>query len=105
MQKVFIDELLGKIDSFTIGGTNSVVTQSDGIIVTNTEDENKKVKIVGGAIYISRPLKDDETNSQTGDGYKWTAALTCDGISASLINAGRINTEHITICNGTSPAF
>ena len=38
-------------------------------------------------------------------GQTWSTGLSTDGISASLITAGSINTNEISIFSGDSPTF
>jgi hypothetical protein len=55
------------------------------------------VRIVGGAILLS---KQDRNGRQ-----KWVTGITSDGISASLITAGTLNTGEINIMSGSEPMF
>jgi hypothetical protein len=53
--------------------------------------------MVGGAILLS---KQTETGEQ-----KWVTGVTNDGVSASLLTAGTINTGVISLMCGDEPAF
>jgi hypothetical protein len=53
--------------------------------------------MIGGAVMLS---KDDGNGNQ-----KWTTAMTGDGISASVITSGVVNTGEVAIMNGNDAAF
>jgi hypothetical protein len=56
------------------------------------------MRLIGGAILMS--VQDEETGER-----KWKTGLTPEGISASLLTAGTINTGNISIMNGKDATF
>jgi hypothetical protein len=72
-------------------GQQSVTWGNDGITVKSVNSPCDAIRMVGGAILLS---KQDENGEQ-----KWVTGVTSDGISASLITAGIINAGEITIMN------
>jgi hypothetical protein len=56
------------------------------------------MRLIGGAILMG--VEDQETGTR-----RWKTGLTPDGISASLIQAGTVNTGIINIMNATEPTF
>ena len=78
------------------------ITPDQGIILTNrTPYANGvygQVILQGGGIFLS--------NSVDANGNRiWSAAITPEGINASLIRAGQLNTEKIMIYAGNNTAF
>lgn len=78
-------------------GQQSVTWGSDGITVKSVNSPNDAIRMVGGAILLS---KQDENGEQ-----KWVTGVTSDGISANLITAGILNAGEITIMNYDQPVF
>jgi hypothetical protein len=56
------------------------------------------MKLIGGAILMST------MDAETGE-RKWRTGLTPEGISASLVTAGTINTGSIAIMHANEPTF
>ena len=80
---------------FVLNSSNQDVIWDDtGITVTDKFNSGNKTKILAGGIFI------------TNDGGRnWRNAIRGDGISASLLTAGRINTNEIYIYDGNAPTF
>ena len=75
-------------------GAQSVVWDKNGITVTEPTKSSNQLRIVAGGILLS----DD-------GGESWKLGITSDGVSASIINAGVLNTNKIRIMNGDKPQF
>ena len=92
------DALSDATAKLSAAGQQSVEWGNDGITITDVNTSTNSVRMIGGAILLS---KQDE---KTGE-LKWTTGMTADGISASLITAGRLNTNEIAIMNGDDILF
>lgn len=94
----FLSDALSSANAiFSAAGQQSVVQGIDGIIITDLKTPSNQIKMVGGAIMISR-----------SDGYgnqRWSTAITGKGISANAINSGTINASEISIMNGNDASF
>lgn len=94
----FLEEALsGAAAAFKVAGQQSVRWGSDGITVTDTDSPCNQIRLIGGAIMLSNQ---DENGEQ-----RWTTAITSQGISASVLTAGIINTEEISIVSGNDATF
>lgn len=78
-------------------GQQSVTWGNDGITVKSVDSPCDAIRMVGGAILLSKQDKNGE--------QKWVTGVTSDGVSASLITAGTLNTGEINIMSGDEPAF
>ena len=68
-----------------------------GLIVQDMHVKSKQIRMVGGAILLSK---------ENSDGVvEWVTGITSDGIAADLLTAGKINTEQIQIMAGSEPSF
>ena len=83
--------------ALSVGGQDTVVSDTDGITITDSNTKNQ-LRLVGGAILLG--VEDSETGIR-----KWKTGLTPEGINATLIQAGTINTGIINIMNATEPTF
>lgn len=72
----------------------SVVSDSTGITVSDTENPNKKTKITSGGLFIS-----------TDGGSTWKNAVRGEGISTQYLTAGSINANEINIMDGNFRTF
>lgn len=72
----------------------SVVWDETGITLTNMINPNQIVRLVSGGIVLS-----------VDGGRNWTTGITGTGINASVITAGRVDTNKIRIFNETMPTF
>ena len=96
-QQFLTDALDGASARLSAAGQQSVTWGSDGITVKSVKSPCDAIRMVGGAILLS---KQTETGEQ-----KWVTGVTNDGISASLLTAGTINTGVISLMCGDEPAF
>jgi hypothetical protein len=71
----------------TAAGQQSVTWGNDGITVRSVNTPSDAIRMVGGAILLS---KQDENGQQ-----KWVTGVTSDGVSADLITAGKLNAGEI----------
>jgi hypothetical protein len=62
-----------------------VTTGPNGITITDDSDRQNQLRLVGGAILFSTLDPDTQEPS-------WVTGVTKDGVSASLITSGRLNT-------------
>jgi hypothetical protein len=70
---------------------NQSVTWDDkGIITTSLSNPAEIVRVVSGGIFVSND-----------GGNTWTTGITGNGINAKTITTGQLNTELITILNGS----
>lgn len=70
-------------------GAQTVTCDEQGIITTDKTSPNKKVRIIGGGIYVS----------QDG-GETWRTGITGSGINADVITTGQLNAGEINIMTG-----
>lgn len=96
-QQFLTDALDGMNSRLAVAGQQTVVIDNSGITVTDDDTPSESIRMVGGAIMLS---KQDANGEQ-----KWTTGLTSDGVSANLITAGVINAGQIAIMNSDQPAF
>lgn len=91
----FLTDALSTLSDFAIPG-QTTVDYTDGILLTNTNTQDQ-LKLVGGAILLG-------TLDKSGQ-RKWRSGLTPDGLSASLITAGTLDVNNITIKSGNEETF
>lgn len=96
-QQFLTDALDGMNSRLAVAGQQTVVIDNNGITVTDNDTPSDSIRMVGGAIMLSK----QDANGET----KWTTGLTSDGMSASLITAGVINAGQIAIMNSDQPTF
>lgn len=82
----------------TDNSVNIDMTTGTGITITSTGNTDQALRLTSGAILLKG------TDPDTGDKI-WKTGLTAQGISASLVTAGTINTGEINIMNGSDPTF
>ena len=93
----FLSDALSDANAkLSAAGQTSVEQGVDGITLTDSKT-NDKMRLIGGAILMGVL---DENGER-----KWKTGLTPEGISASLVTAGTINTGSIAIMDGNNPAF
>lgn len=82
-------------ENLILNSSNQDVTWDEtGITITNKDNSADKTRIIAGGIFI------------TNDGGKtWKNAVRGDGISASILTAGRINSGEIYIYDKEYPMF
>lgn len=74
---------------------NSYVLDETGLSFQSLLNPNKKVRLLAEGLFLS-----NETDLKTG-ASKWTTGITAEGINASLLTAGEINTANIKIFTGS----
>ena len=72
-------------------GAQDWTLDESGLTLTSRVTQ-EKLRAVGGAILLGQ--KDDNGND------KWVTGITADGVSASVLTAGVVNTGEIQIMNG-----
>ena len=72
----------------------SVFWDEHGITTVSLSRPSEIVRIVSGGIFLS-----------IDGGVTWTTGITANGINASTITTGQLNTERINILNGSFPSF
>jgi hypothetical protein len=94
----FVKDALSSADAkLSAAGQTTVVQDAYGITLTD-EATKDQMRLIGGAILMS--VEDPDTGLRS-----WKTGLTPDGISASLVTAGTINTGNIQIMNGKDATF
>lgn len=83
-------------NSFVISNARdqSVVWDSSGITTTSLSSPNEMVRIISGGIFISKD-----------GGATWNTGITGNGINASYLTSGQIDTSKIRIMAGGFPSF
>lgn len=76
---------------------NSYSLDSNGLQFQSLLNPAKKIRILADGIFLS--------NSSSKGEVEWKTGITADGINASLITAGEIDTAKIKIFSGGSPSF
>lgn len=88
--------------AFNFSNTNITLDDTGGLILTNTNQYNNgvygQVALRGGGIFCSNAV------DATGDRI-WTTGITPEGVNASLITTGRLDTNLIRIYAGDTLAF
>lgn len=77
---------------------NSYVLDETGLSFQSLLNPNKKVRLLAEGLFLS-----NETDLKTG-APKWATGITANGISASLLTAGEINTANIKIFSDAQPS-
>lgn len=96
----FLQEALSDAEQvFSVAGQQSVTIDDSGINIVDLTNRGKQIKMVGGAIMISKPPREEEEE------VKWSTAMTADGIAASVITSGSLNTGQVSIMNGKDATF
>ena len=72
----------------------TIIQDSTGITVADQTNKNNMTKITSGGVFIT-----------TDGGVTWKNAIRGDGVATQWLSAGSVNTNKITILDGTSPAF
>jgi hypothetical protein len=67
-------------------------------LTLESQSTREKLRAVGGAILLGQPSEDGKTT-------KWVTGITADGVSASVLTSGIVNTGEINIMNGDEPTF
>ncbi len=72
----------------------SVTWDGKGITTTNLRNPAEIVRITSGGVFVS-----------DNGGQNWSTGITGQGINAKTITTGSLNTELITVMNGSQPSF
>ena len=91
------DALAGAGARLQLAGQQSVTYGDDGLTIVDVDSPSNSIRMIGGAILLSKQDKNGQT--------KWTTGLTSDGITADLITAGILNVGEISIMNHDEPVF
>lgn len=78
---------------------NSYVLDSAGLYLQSVISPGKKMRLIADGLFFSNSM-----DLQTGQ-PKWTTGITADGINASILTAGEINTSLIKIYSDAQPSF
>lgn len=81
-------------DLIISSANNSVVTNNFGLTITDTTNKMQVLRAVAGGIFFSND-----------GGINFKSGLTPEGLSASLVTAGRLDTSKIVIRNDETPLF
>lgn len=88
--------------AFNFSNTNMTIDDSGGLVLTNTTNYSNgvygQVALRGGGIFCSNSI------GANGD-REWTTGITPEGINASAINTGKLDTNLVRIFSGDSLAF
>jgi hypothetical protein len=88
---------MGAEARLSTAGQQSVDWGNDGITVKSVDSPCDAIRMIGGAILLSKQDKNGE--------QQWVTGVTSDGVSASLITAGTLNAGEISIMNYDEPVF
>ena len=78
---------------------NSYTLDNTGLSLQSVINPSKKVRLVADGLFFSNSL-----NLTTGE-PEWKTGITAEGINASMLTAGEINTSLIKIYDGIHPTF
>lgn len=86
---------IAKNNNLTIhSANNDVVTDNKGITIKDTANKVDVLRAVAGGIFFSN-----------NGGISYRTGITADGMSASLVTAGRLDTSKIVIRDDENPLF
>lgn len=77
---------------------NHFELDANGLYLQSIENPNKKLRAIADGIFLSN------STNELGEPI-WKAGITADGINASLLNVGTINTSLINIMSNGQPHF
>ena len=72
----------------------SILADNTGLTLSDKNDPSKKTKLTSGGLFIS-----------VDGGLTWKNAIRGEGVATQYLTAGSINTNHITILDGSAPSF
>lgn len=78
---------------------NSYTLDNTGLSLQSVINPSKKVRLIADGLFFSNSI--DITTGKT----EWKTGITADGINASVLTAGEINTSLIKIYDGINPKF
>lgn len=77
-----------------VGTAGSVLLTGSGLRCTDPSDPSRAMKYAGNGVFKTTTL------TESGEGTVWEKMMTPDGINATYINAGSIDTNKLTITSG-----
>jgi hypothetical protein len=77
---------------------NSYILDNSGLTLRSILNPRKQLRLIAEGLFLS-----NSTNLATG-APEWKTGITADGISASLLTAGEINTANIKIFSDAQPS-
>lgn len=77
-----------------VGTSGSILLSGSGLRCTDPGDPSRAMKYAGNGVFKTTTL------SESGEGTVWEKMMTPDGINATYINAGSIDTNKLTITSG-----
>ncbi len=91
----YLSDALNNINTvFKNMGEQSVVQDKNGITITDLNSSNNMLRLVSGGILLSKD-----------GGATWSAGISADGISASVLTTGILKTNQIQIMNDNEAYF
>ena len=91
----YLSDALNNINAvFKNMGEQSVVQDKNGITITDLNSSNNMLRLVSGGILLSKD-----------GGATWSAGISADGISASVLTTGILKTNQIQIMNDNEAYF
>ena len=91
--EVFQKSLDNNFTRITLGVDNDItIDRQTGITLKDVNSSNA-VKLIGNGIFLS--------NNSDSESPTWTTGITGDGINASTLNAGTIDTKQVNIWNAS----
>ena len=95
VQSKFLEDALSHNSSILKNAKNQSVTWDDkGITTINTSNPAEIVRITSGGVFLTED-----------GGEKWITGISGRGINAKTITTGQLDTQLITITNGTQTSF
>lgn len=77
-----------------VGTAGSILLTGSGLRCTDPSDPSRAMKYAGNGVFKTTTL------TESGEGTIWEKMMTPDGINATYINAGSIDTNKLTITSG-----
>ena len=91
---VFNKSLKENLEKIELGTDNSISMDKVTGITLKDNDTNAGVKLIGNGIFLTQDITQ-------GDNTEWKTGITGEGINASALTAGSIDTKQITIWNSS----
>lgn len=91
---VLQDTLLNNSFTLSQAVNQNVIINNRGIEVISLTNNAKRLRVVADGIYVS-----------SDGGLTWTAGFQADGMNAAFIKTGAIDTNSVTIRNGSFPSY
>lgn len=91
--EVFQKSLDNNFTRITLGVDNDITIDRQTGITLKDANSSNAVKLIGNGIFLS--------NNSDSESPTWTTGITGDGINASTLNAGTIDTKQVNIWNAS----